>query len=90
MSTNSNWLKENRTSIFFLIGQVLVFGVYIVRLETRVHTLEVRGSPHLEAINTRLTTTEKETEANNKRIVKIVEIMTRNLHISPDKDDDEK
>jgi hypothetical protein len=91
MSTGTSWFKENKTSILFLIGQVIVFGVYMVRLETRVKTLELRGSPHLEEINRRLTTTEKETQANDKRITKIIEIMTRKLYILPgDEDKKEK
>jgi hypothetical protein len=43
----------------------------------------VRGSPHLAEINNRLTTTEKETNANKDRIDRIVTIMTKELHISP-------
>jgi hypothetical protein len=90
-ATGTSWLKENKTSILFLIGQIIVFGVYMVRLETRVSTLEKRGSPHLEEINRRLTTTEKETQANDKRITKIIEIMTRKLYILPgDEDKKEK
>ena len=82
-----SWLKEHQTIIFFFVGQALVLGAFLVRLETRVTTLEVRGSPHLEEINKRLTVTEKETESNTKKITKIVDIMTKNLHISPDADD---
>ena len=49
-----------------------------------MHILEDRGSPHLSAINNRLTVTEKETEANKARIVRIVEIMLRELPIKRD------
>lgn len=83
-----SWFKENQTMIICLIGQLLILGAFLVRLETRVHTLEVRGSPHLEEINRRLTTTEKETQANDRRIEKIVDVMIKNLHmpISPNKE----
>jgi hypothetical protein len=91
MSTPAtSWFKENKTSILFLIGQVIVFGIYIVRLESRVHTLEVRGSPHLEEINRRLTVTEKETKADHERIERIVTIMTKNLYIPPSELDHKK
>ena len=81
-----SFFKENSTLIYFLIGQAVFIGglaftgvSYMTTLENRVTTLEVRGSPHLAQINTRLTTTEKETEANTHRIDRIVEIMTREL-----------
>jgi hypothetical protein len=80
--TVKSWLKEN----YFLGGlAVAMFTViaYGVRLEARVALLENRGSSHLEQINTRLTVTEKETQANDLRLKRIVEIMTRELHISP-------
>ena len=81
-----SWLKENQTLIYFLIGQGIFIGglafagvSYMVTLENRVTTLEVRGSPHLAEINTRLTTTEKETDANTQRIDRIVDVLTREL-----------
>lgn len=85
-----SWIRENSTLIYFLIAQLIAIGAavlsmtsYMVRLETRVATLETRGSPHLAEINNRLTTTEKETTANKDRIDRIVTIMTKELHISP-------
>jgi uncharacterized coiled-coil protein SlyX len=90
MTTASSWLRENSTLMYFLAAQMFAlitagaYGLsYMVRLEGRVNTLETRGSSHLEQINTRLTVTEKETESNNKRLQRIVEIMTRELHIAP-------
>ena len=83
MTTNAlSWVKEN----YFLGGLALaLFSItaYVVKLETRVALLETRGSSHLEQINTRLTVTEKETQQNDLRLKKIVEIMTRELHIAP-------
>ncbi len=81
-TTALSWVKEN----YFLGGLfIALFSVtaYVVKLETRVALLESRGSSHLEQINTRLTVTEKETQANDARLKKIVEIMTRELHIAP-------
>jgi hypothetical protein len=87
-----SWFSQNQTLVYFLIAQFIAIGAavlsvtaYMVRLETRVSTLEVRGSPHLAEINNRLTVTEKETQSNNLRLQKIVEIMTRELHINPTK-----
>lgn len=73
------WFKENQVLVMALIGQAIVAGIYMVNLEARVSTLEIRGSPHLAEINTRLTTLEKITEANKERIDSVVEIMTREL-----------
>ena len=86
MTETKRWLRDNATLVYFLIAQAIAIGgvgvsliAYSVKLEGRVNTLEVRGSPHLAEINTRLTTTEKETEANTRRVDRIVEIMTREL-----------
>lgn len=84
MSEFKNWLKDNLWAIgVVLVGQAIVFGVYMVNLEARVSTLETRGSPHLSEINTRLTTLEKLTEANRDSINVMREIMTRRLNINP-------
>jgi hypothetical protein len=83
-------MKENSTLVYFLIAQALfVLSLtfsgwgYMVRLESRVNTLEVRGSPHLDDINTRLTVLEGSTKKNEHSIERIVDVMTKELHISP-------
>ena len=68
MSNVASWFKENQVLVMALVTQAIVGGIYLVNLEARVSILEVRGSPHLEAITTRLTVTEKETENNNKAV----------------------
>jgi hypothetical protein len=85
-----NWIKENATLIYFLIAQAIAIGAavlsmtaYMVRLETRVSTLEVRGSPHLSDINNRLTVLEAATRDNKQRLDKVTDIMTRKLNINP-------
>lgn len=85
-----SWIKENSTLVYFLIAQLIAIGAavlsmtaYMVKLESRVDTLEIRGSPHLAEINNRLTVTEKETDANKARIERIVDIMTKKLNINP-------
>jgi hypothetical protein len=78
-----NWFRENQVLVIALVGQAIIGGAYMVNLEARVTTMETRGSPHLEQINTRLTVTEKETEANNKSIERIKDVMMRDLHVPP-------
>jgi uncharacterized coiled-coil protein SlyX len=88
--TIKTFWRDNQALVFFLVAQLVGFATagltltaYMVRLESRVSTLEVRGSPHLAEINNRLTTTEKETDSNKARIDRIVDIMTRELGIRP-------
>ena len=65
MTELKSWMKDNATMVYFLIAQAMTIGAmvlsmtaYMVRLETRVATLEVRGSPHLNVIDNRLTVLE--------------------------------
>jgi hypothetical protein len=81
-----SWFKENQTLVYFLIAQAIAIGAavlsmtaYMVRLETRVNTLETRGSPHLNVIDNRLTVLESQTKTNAESIDRIVNIMTREL-----------
>ena len=90
MTELKSWVRENSTLVYFLIAQAIAIGAagvsiiaYSVRLETRVNTLEVRGSPHLSVIDNRLTVLEKQTEANKQSIDRIVDVMTRKLNINP-------
>jgi hypothetical protein len=93
MTQLKSWVRDNATLVYFLIAQALAlisggaWGLsYMVNLENRVNTLEIRGSPHLAEINNRLTVLEKTTDSNTSRIERIVTIMTKELHISPMKD----
>jgi hypothetical protein len=93
IDTAKSWFKENATLVYFLIGQAIAIGAavlsttaYMVRLETRVNTLETRGSPHLAEINTRLTVLEGHTKDNKEAIDRIVAVMTRELHVLPQRD----
>jgi hypothetical protein len=79
MTPVASWLKEN----YFLGGLVVaIFTVtaYVVKLETRVNTLETRGSPHLGVIDNRLTVLESQTNSNKDSIDRISEIMLRELN----------
>jgi hypothetical protein len=75
----TSWLLENRTLLSVLFAQGLAILVYSVRLETRVHTLETRGSPHLERIDNRLTVLESLTRSNKESVDRIVDVLTREL-----------
>jgi len=84
------WLKENQTLVYFLIAQAIAIGAavlsmtaYMVRLETRVATLETRGSPHLSTIDNRLTVLESHTKTNKDSIERIVDVMTKRLNVNP-------
>jgi hypothetical protein len=84
------WLRDNSTLIYFLIAQAIAIGAtvisliaYSVRLETRVTTLEVRGSPHLGVIDNRLTVLESQTRDNKEAIDRIIGVMTRELGKKP-------
>ena len=78
------WMSANATLVYFLIAQAIAIGgavlamtAYMVRLETRVATLEIRGSPHLNVIDVRLTTLESQTKENKERLDRVVEVLTR-------------
>jgi hypothetical protein len=93
MTIARSWVKENATLVYFLIGQAIAlvslgaYGLsYMVKLETRVSTLEVRGSPHLNDINNRLTVLESTTKDNKRSIDRIVDVMTKELHVQPTRD----
>ena len=73
------WLTQNQTLVIFLVVQALAIVTYSVRLETRVSTLEVRGSPHLTVIDNRLTVLESQTKSNKESIERVVDVMTRGL-----------
>jgi hypothetical protein len=90
MTAVRTWLQDNQALVYFLVGQALaVLAIlirlvsYMVRLETRVNTLEVRGSPHLAEINNRLTVLESLTKDNKDTLDRVVDIMTKNLSINP-------
>ena len=90
MTEAKAWFKENSTLVYFLLGQAVAIGAmvlsitaYMVRLETRVNTMEVRGSPHLNVIDNRLTVLESQTKNNKESIDRILNVMTKDLHINP-------
>jgi hypothetical protein len=83
VSSLANWWRDNQALAILLITQAIVGGVYLVNLEARVSTLETRGSPHLAEINTRLTVLEGATKKNENSIQRIVDVMTKELHIAP-------
>ena len=90
MTAARELVKSHSTLLYFLAAQMLAlasgaaYGIsYMTRLESRVNTLETRGSSHLAEINNRLTVTEKETEINKLSLRRVIDVMTRDLHIAP-------
>jgi hypothetical protein len=92
-----SWLSEHQTTlIVFLFGQLMVFGAgaasafaYMVKLETRVHTMETRGAEYtvarMEEMKLRIAQLETRIATNEDSIRRVVDVMTRELHISPTK-----
>jgi hypothetical protein len=90
MTSVRSWFADNQALVYFLVAQGVAIGAavlsitaYMVQLEARVNTLEVRGSPHLAEINNRLTVLESMTRSNKDSIDRVVEIMTRELGKKP-------
>lgn len=84
MTLVKSWFHDNQALVYFLIAQAIAIGAavismtaYMVRLETQVNTLEVRGSPHLAVIGNRLTVLESATRSNKESIERIVDKLTK-------------
>ena len=77
MSEFKNWFKENQALSIALLTQLLIFGGYIISLESRVSILEKRGSPHLQVIDNRLTVLESQTQNNRDRLDRLVDKATK-------------
>ena len=92
-----SWLSEHQTAlIIFLFGQFLAVGAmaasgfaYMVKLETRVFTMETRGAEYtvarMEAMKERIAVLERDINQNEASIKRIIDVMTRELHISPER-----
>jgi hypothetical protein len=85
-----SWMRDNSGLLYFLAGQfvalsaaVISIVAYSVRLEARVTTLEVRGSPHLGTIDTRLTVLEAQSKDSKEAIDRVVAVMTKRLNVNP-------
>ena len=97
VETAKTWLRENSTLVYFLIAQLIGIGAavlsmtaYMTRLEARVGTLEIRGSPHLAEINNRLTTTEKRDGRQPGTLDRMVGVMTTELRLVRWRQDDQQ
>jgi hypothetical protein len=85
MTQARSWFAEHL--VLVLVGQAAALGAamasviaYSARLDSRVGTLEVRGSPHLERIDHRLATMESQVRDNGARLDRVVDVMTRELN----------
>jgi uncharacterized coiled-coil protein SlyX len=79
-----NWVRENSTLVVFLIGQLVAFGTagastlaYMVKLESRVYTLETRGAEYsvarMNKIDERITVMEQRVESAAARLERVVD-----------------
>ena len=90
-----SWLSEHQTTlIVFLFGQLMVFGAgaasgfaYMVKLETRVSTMETRGAEYtvarMEEMKLKIAALEQDIAKNGARLERIVDVMTKRLNINP-------
>jgi hypothetical protein len=90
MTELKTWVRENSTLVYFLIAQAIAltsgaaWGLqYMTRLESRVDTLETRGSPHLGTIDNRLTVLESLTRSNKESIDRVVNALTQDVGKKP-------
>ena len=89
-----SWIRDNSTLIYFLIAQFIAGGAlaasilaYMVRLETRVHTMETRGAEYtvarMEEMKLRIASMEQSIRTNDDSIKRIVDVLTRELKVKP-------
>jgi len=89
-----NWLRDNSTLVYFLIAQFIAIGAfvasglaYMVKLEGRVYTMEVRGAAYtvsrMDDMKLNIAKLQQDIEKNEDQIKLIRDIMTRRLNINP-------
>ena len=89
-----DWIRQNSTLIYFLIAQFIAIGAavasffaYMVKLETRVTIMETRGAAftvqRMDEMKLGISRLETKIDKNEHSIDRIVDIMTRELKISP-------
>jgi len=88
------WIRDNSTLIYFLIAQFIAIGAfvasglaYMVKLETRVHTMETRGAEYtvarMEEMKLKIHGLEQQIEQNERSINRIVDTLTKQLNVKP-------
>lgn len=91
-----SWLRENSTLVYFLIAQFIALGAgaaaalaYFTKLETRVSIMETRGAAYtvsrMDEMKLAIAKLQQDIDKNEDSIKRIVDVMTRELHISPTK-----
>ena len=94
MTELKSWVRANSTLIYFLIAQFIAIGAgaasvlaYMVKLETRVETMEVRGAAYtvgrMDEMKLNIARLQQDIEKNEESIKLIREIMTRELRLNP-------
>ena len=88
------FLRNNSTLIYFLIAQFIAIGAgaasvlaYMVKLETRVETMEVRGAAYtvarMDEMKLNIAKLQQDIDKNEESIKRIVDVMTRELRLNP-------
>jgi len=88
------WVKENSTLLYFLVAQFIAIGAavasffaYMVKLETRVSIMETRGAAYtvgrMDDMKMAIGRLETKIDKNEHSIDRIVDVLTRELKISP-------
>jgi len=89
-----SFFRENSTLFYFLFAQSIVLVgagasvlTYFTRLDVRVTTMEERGAAYtvsrMDEMKLRIQALEGKIERNEQSIERIVDTMTKKLHISP-------
>ena len=93
VETVKTWARENSTLIYFLIAQFIAIGAgaasvlaYMVKLETRVTTMEVRGATYtvarMDEMKLNIARLQQSIEKNEDQIKLIRDVMTRELRLN--------
>jgi len=94
MTQLKEWARDNSTLLYFLVAQFIAIGAgaasvlaYMVKLETRVETMEVRGAAYtvarMDDMKLSIARLEQNIEKNEDQIKLIRDVMTRRLNINP-------
>ena len=93
MTQLKSWVRENSTLIYFLIAQFVALGAagasmlaYMVKLESRVMTMETRGAEYSVArmgrMEERITVIEQKLASNETIIKRLIDEFVRKQQLN--------
>jgi len=85
-----SWFRDNHTLVMFLLAQAAALAAggasllaYMVKMETRVYTMETRGAEYtvarMEEMRQRITVLEQGQVKNSAQLERVVDILTGGL-----------